>query len=284
VAQQHPLRVGVVSGSRKPYPELIARWQEAETLGFDSVWVTDHFITGNAPENDAEPILEAWTVIAGLAMATQRIRFGVMVTGNTYRNPALLAKQAATVDHVSGGRLILGLGAGWWVREHDAYGYPMAGNRELVDRFGEALEIIDGLQRHERFDYHGRYYWVTDAPFEPKPIQQPRVPLLLGSFGPRMLALTAKHADIWNTRGPVAEAAERARILDERCRAIGRDPSEIPHSIWPFQHPWESLDNVQRVIEGYRAEGFTDFVFGWPPDEYEDVMRRFARDVLPGLR
>ena len=284
MANAHPLRVGVVSGARRPYPELVERWQEAERLGFDTVWVTDHFITGNEPENDAEPLLEAWTVIAGLAMATERIRFGVMVTGNTYRNPALLAKQAVTVDHISNGRLELGFGAGWWVREHEAYGYPMPSNRELVDRFKEALEIIDGLQQHARFDYHGDYYWVTDAPFEPKPIQQPRIPMLVGAGGPRMLRLAARHADIWNTRGPVELAAERNRLLTEKCRDVGRNPAEILRSIWPFENPWESVENVQQVIEGYRAVGYSDFVFSWPTDEHHDVMVRFANDVLPGLR
>lgn len=284
VANGHQLRFGVVSGARKPYPELVQRWKDAESLGFDTVWVTDHFITGNEPADDAEPLLEAWTVIAGLAMATERIRFGVMVTGNTYRNPALLAKQAVTVDHISNGRLELGFGAGWWVREHEAYGYPMPDKRELVDRFGEALTIIDGLQANDRFDFHGKYYWVTDAPFEPKPVQQPRIPMLVGASGPRMLRLTARFADAWNTRGAVDVAAERNQLLDEKCKEVGRDPNEIRRSIWPYEHPWESLDNVKQVIESYREVGYTDFVFGWPPDEYNDVMVEFARDVLPGLR
>ncbi|MGH9176038.1 MAG: TIGR03560 family F420-dependent LLM class oxidoreductase [Vicinamibacterales bacterium] len=284
MANAHPIRVGVVSGARRPYAELVQRWQEAEKLGFNTVWVTDHFITGNEPENDAEPLLEAWTVIAGLAMATERIRFGVMVTGNTYRNPALLAKQAVTVDHISHGRLELGFGAGWWVREHEAYGYPMPSNRELVDRFKEALEIIDGLQRNARFDYHGDYYWVTDAPFEPKPVQQPRIPMLVGAGGPRMLRLAARHADIWNTRGTVELAAERNQLLTDKCVEVGREPDEIRRSIWPFEHPWASVENVQQVIEAYSAVGYSDFVFGWPPDELHDNMVHFAKDVLPGLR
>jgi F420-dependent oxidoreductase-like protein len=278
------LRVGVVSGARLPFPQLVERWQEVEELGFDTVWVTDHFITGNDPQSDAEPLYEAWTVIAGLAMVTERIRFGVMVNGNTYRNPAVLAKQAVTVDHISNGRLELGIGAGWWEREHDAYGFPFPSPRELVDRFAEALEIIQRLQTQERADFHGEYYWVTDAPFEPKPIQQPHIPLLIGSFGPRMLALTARYADIWNTRGPVAESAERSRLLDDKCRAIGRDPQEIRRSTWPHENPWDSVENVTEVIAAYAAAGFTDFVFTWPPAGKEDVMRTFARDVLPGLR
>jgi alkanesulfonate monooxygenase SsuD/methylene tetrahydromethanopterin reductase-like flavin-dependent oxidoreductase (luciferase family) len=207
-----------------------------------------------------------------------------MVTGNTYRNPALLAKQAVTVDHISNGRLELGVGAGWWEREHAAYGYPFPDKRELVDRFQEALELLESLQHNERTDYHGKYYFMDDAPFEPKPVQQPHIPLVIGSFGPRMLALTAKHADIWNTRGPVDQVAERSRVLDEKCRDIGREPSSLVRSVWPQTHPWESLDAVRAMTEEYRAAGFSDLVYSWPPDENVETMREFAREVMPGLR
>lgn len=278
------LRFGIVSGARKPYPELVRRWQEAESLGFDTVWVTDHFITGDEPGQDLEPIYEAWTVIAGLAMATSSIRLGVMVTGNTYRNPALLAKQAVTVDHISNGRLILGVGAGWWEREHAAYGYDFPGKRELVDRFEEALEIMTRLQEDERATVKGRYYWVDDAPFEPKPIQRPHIPLLVGASGPRMLRLTATYADEWNTRGPVAEVTPRLQALDEACREVGRDPRDILRSIWPWGDPWTSLDDVRQLIDDYRAVGFNEIVFTWPGDENVEVMRAFARDVMPDLR
>lgn len=276
------IRVGIVTGGRLPIPQLVERWQEAESLGFDTVWVTDHFISGGEPETN-DPIQEAWTLIAGLAMMTKTIRFGVMVTGNTYRNPALLLKEAITVDHLSNGRLEFGVGAGWWVREHDAYGYPMPGKGELVDRFKEALDIWDGMQTNERFDYHGKYYWVTDAPCEPKPIQE-KLPLVIGASGPRMLRLVAKHATTWNTRAPLEGAIERMRLLDEKCAEVGRDPKTINRSIWPMPHPFESLDNVKQVIASYREAGFNDFVFTWPPDEYEEVMRQFAREVLPELR
>ena len=274
---QGSIRVGIVTSSRHPFPEIADRWREAEALGFDTVWVTDHFITGNEPGEDQKPIYEAWTLIAALAMVTERIRFGVMVTGNTYRNPALLLKEAVTVDHISNGRLEFGVGAGWWEREHEAYGYPFPAPRELVDRFEEALEMFTRLQEQDRADFDGNYYWLKDAPFEPKPIQKPRIPLVVGASGPRMLGVTAKYADIWNTRAPASEAGARSRTLDEKCQAIGRDPSEIMRSIWPQQHPWDSIDNVNTVIESYRAEGFSDFVFSWPPDDKLDVMREFMR-------
>ena len=278
------MRFGIVSGTRKPFTELVQRWQEAEALGFDTVWVTDHFITGEEPEQDLEPIFEAWTAIAALAMTTTTIRFGVMVTGNTYRNPALLAKQAATVDHISNGRLILGVGAGWWEREHAAYGYDFPSNRELVDRFEEALEIMTRLQEDERATVKGRYYWVDDAPFEPKPVQRPHIPLLIGASGPRMLRLTAKYADEWNTRGPLDQVAPRLHALDEACRAIGRDPGEILRSIWPHGDPWTSAEDVRTMVAGYREVGFNELVFAWPGGDNVEVMRQFAREVMPGLR
>lgn len=284
MAETRPLQFGIVTGQRLLWPTLVERWRELEALGFDSAWLTDHFVTGEEPPRDEGPIYEAWTLLGGLALATERIRFGVMVAGNTYRPPALLAKEAVTVEHIAGGRLILGIGAGWWKREHEAYGYEFPEPRELVDRFEEALEIIDSLQTQTRTDYHGRYYQMADAPFEPKAIQQPRIPLLIGSFGPRMLALTAKHADIWNTRGTVDEVRERSAILDAECRKIGRDPASLTRSVWPSEHPFTSLDNVRQVIQSYREVGVTDFEFTWPPDEYVDVMRQFAREELTRLR
>jgi len=284
VTENSRVRFGIVSGTREPFPELVRRWQEAESLGFDTVWVTDHFITGSEPGQDLEPILEAWTSIAALAMATTTIRFGVMVTGNTYRNPALLAKQAVTIDHISDGRLILGFGAGWWEREHAAYGYDFPSNRELVDRFGEALEIMTRLQEDERATVRGQYYWGDDAPFEPKPIQRPHVPLLVGASGPRMLRLTAKYADEWNTRGPVDEVAPRIQALNDACREIGRDPNEIVRSIWPYVDPWTAVDDVQVMVADYRRLGFDEVVFAWPGKDNVDVMRTFAQDVMSDLR
>ncbi len=280
----HPIRFGIAMAQSRPWAELVERWQELESLGFDTVWLVDHFLSGNEPSNDTGIYYEAWTALAGLAMATSRIRFGVMVSGNTYRNPAFLAKQAITVDHISNGRLELGVGAGWWEREHAAYGYPFPNKRELVDRFQEALELLDSLQSNERTDYHGKYYFMDNAPFEPKSVQSPRIPIVVGAFGPRMLGLTAKHADIWNTRRPVETAGELSRLLDEKCRKIGRDPGTLVRSIWPGPQPWESVDTVVSVANGYRAEGFTDLIFSWPPDEQVETMRAFARDVMPGLR
>ena len=278
------IRIGVVAGAN----ETLARTGRAlaRTRSARLRHRLDHRSLHHRqqPPKDEEPFFEAWTLMGGLAALTERIRFGVMVTGNTYRNPALLAKEAITLDHISNGRLELGVGAGWWEREHIAYGYDFPGKRELVDRFKEALELLDSLQTQRRTEYAGRYYRMADAPFEPKPVQQPHIPVVIGSAGPRMLALTAKHADIWNSRGPVDVVAERSRLLDDKCREIGREPASLKRSVWPFEHPFTSVDNVRQVVASYQAVGFTDFVFSWPPPEYEDTMRDFAQSALDEVR
>jgi F420-dependent oxidoreductase-like protein len=277
------LRFGLLTEPALPWPELVSHWQEAERLGFDTAWVIDHFMSLGGP--DDRPYYEGWTLLAGLAAVTTRIRLGVMVTGNTYRNPALLAKQAVTVDHISGGRLELGLGAGWAEREHAAYGFDFPGPRERVDRFAEAVEVVTRLQREERSTFTGRYYRLEDAPFEPKPLQTPRLPLMVGAKGPRMLALTAHYADFWNTRRSPEEAGELSRALDEHCRAIGRDPSTLVRSVLPAVDVFTSLDAARRLVDDYRANGFTDFVFVRPTDPDQiAVMRRAATDLFPSLR
>jgi len=280
--EAHPLRFGIVAAQRAAWPELVARYQEAEALGFDVISVVDHFY-GLLDVED--PTHEALTALAGLALVTERIRLGIMVCGNTYRNPAFLLKQAVTVDHISGGRLDFGVGAGWLEREHEAYGFELPPPAERVDRFAEALEIWDLLQRNERTTYDGTYYQLLDAPFAPKPLQQPRLPLLIGASKPRMLRLVAQHADIWNTIGPPEEVGATNARLDALCREVDRDPAAIMRSV---SVPMEALDSVETfatTIDAYRAAGFTDFQIPWPRTAaYHDVLRRAARDVIPGMR
>jgi F420-dependent oxidoreductase-like protein len=277
------LRFGILTEPALPWPRLVEHWQEAEQLGFETGWVIDHFMSSG--EREDKPYYEGWTLLAGLAAVTSRIRLGVMVTGNTYRNPALLAKQAVTVDHISDGRLELGLVAGWDEREHAAYGFDFPGPGERVDRFAEALEVLSRLQSSKRSDFDGRFYRLQDAPFEPKSLQSPRLPLMVGAKGSRMLALTARYADLWNTRKPADQAGELCRQLDEQCRAIGRDPSTLVRSVLPAVDVFTSLDAVRRLVDDYRAQGFTDFVFIRPADaDQETVMREAATSLLPELR
>ncbi|MGH2559015.1 MAG: LLM class flavin-dependent oxidoreductase [Thermomicrobiales bacterium] len=278
----HSLRFCIVLGQRAAWPELVARTQEVEALGFDGLNVVDHFF---GLLDVMDPTHEAYTALAGLAMATERVRLGVMVCGNTYRNPTFLLKQAITVDHISHGRVDFGVGTGWTEREHEAYSWDYPPVKELVDRFAEALEIWDLLQSQERTMYQGTYYQLIDAPFEPKPLQQPRLPVLIGASGPRMLRLTAKHADIWNARGVPEVAGAGNRQLTELCREIGRDPNAIMRGCSVPLEAWASPDAFAAKIDAYRAEGFTDFQIPWPRTEpARNVMRDVARNVLPGLR
>ena len=282
MAGAHRLRVGLVVGQRESWPDLVRRAQLVEDLGLDTIWVVDHFFGGS---NELDDTHEAYTVLAGLAMATSRVRLGVMVAGNTYRNPAVLLKQAITVDHISNGRVDFGIGAGWWEREHEAFSYvfPSAGDR--VTMFSEALDAIDSFQRNKRTDLDGTFYQYVNTPFEPKPVQQPVMPMLIGASGPRMLGITARHAAIWNTRSPLDEAKAKSDLLDAKCRDIGRDPAEIMRSVWPFQSQLGSVDTLASYITSFRAEGFDDFLFSWPSNDAEmEVLVEAAGSTIPEMR
>jgi alkanesulfonate monooxygenase SsuD/methylene tetrahydromethanopterin reductase-like flavin-dependent oxidoreductase (luciferase family) len=275
----HPLQFSIVCGQRAPWPELVTRIQEAEALGFHGFNVVDHFY---GVLDVMDPTHEAWTVLGGLAMASERIRLGVMVCGNTYRNPVVLLKQAITVDHISKGRVDFGVGAGWLEREHEAYSFDFPSARERVDRFAEALEIWDLLQQNERTNYEGRYYQLLDAPFEPKAVQQPRLPVLIGASLPRMLRLTATHADIWNARGTPDEAQAGNDLLDEQCRKAGRDPAQIVRSVSVGVNLFDSVEAFESGVAAYQAAGFTDFQIPWPrTPEQHATMRQVATGVMP---
>jgi F420-dependent oxidoreductase-like protein len=271
-----------VLGQRAPWPELLARTRETEALGFDGLFLVDHFY-GLVDVDD--PTHEGYTMLAALAPFTQRLRLGILVSGNTYRNPALLLKQAVTVDHISGGRVDFGVGAGWTEREHEAYGFPFPSARERVDRFAEALEIWDLLQTQERTTYEGRHYQLLDAPFQPKPLQSPHLPLLIGGSGPRMLRLAARHADMWNMVGTPEEVAVGNERLDAACLAEGRDPATLVRAVSPRINLLASLDAFVEGVAAYRAAGMRDIHLPWPRTEAEvPVLRQVAREVIPGLR
>lgn len=270
------------------WTELRECWPAYEAEGWDSLWIPDHLATPGGGE--ALPFVEAWTALSALAMATSSAKIGVLVSSNTFRHPSVLARQAVTVDQVSNGRLILGLGAGWFEWEHEAFGleFPAVGDR--VSRFAEALEVIDQLTRQETSSFQGRYYRLHDAPNLPGPVQRPRMPIIVGAHGPRVIRLAAKHADIWNSRGTVEEMQERIAILDEACHAIGRDPGEIVRSVcyFPSRSPeakvWSSPGAFLAWVEQYRAIGITDFIFDEPFPEDREMATRIATEVLPELR
>lgn len=224
------MRFSIWPSLQQPWSDVLEVARHAEATGWDGVYVADHFMgSGGDFGPDTTPTHEATASLAALAAVTERVRLGTLVLGNTYRHPAVVANWAATVDHVSGGRLLLGIGAGWQENEHQQYGIELPPPRERLDRFAEACQVLRGLLREERTTVEGRHYRLTDAVSEPKPIQDP-LPLLIGGKGDRMLGIVARYADAWNMWGLPEVIAERSAVLDRRCEAIGRDPAEIERS------------------------------------------------------
>jgi F420-dependent oxidoreductase-like protein len=277
----HPLRFGLkLSGQDTTIEALRAVWRIADEGGFDHVWDFDHLasIGDGGPDR---PIYEGWTLQAAIAEATKRVRIGCLVTGNTYRNPALLAKQAVTVDHLSGGRLEFGIGAAWAEIEHEMYGIEGLDHR--VGRLSESLRIIKSLFTEERTNFEGRYYHFKDAIANPKPIQKPYPPFWIGASGPTTLRLVARHADVWNIAGGDPDRVkELTPMLEEACGAVGRDSSEIRRSI---QFGWDGKDRREllELSAGYLEQGVTEQVVYLRGAEPERLAEKMAA-VLPDLR
>ncbi len=222
------MRFSYWANAQQPWADILASARHAEATGWDGVYVADHFVPSVV--DPGGPTLECWSMLAGLAAAVPRVRLGALVTGNTYRNPALLAKIATTTDHISGGRVVLGLGAGWQENEHTFYGFEYGTVRSRLDRLEEACTVISGLLRDERTTFHGEHYRIEDAPLSPKAVQD-RLPLLIGGGGEqRTLRIAARYADEWNIWGSPERLAAKGAVLEERCNEIGRDPAEIHRS------------------------------------------------------
>jgi F420-dependent oxidoreductase-like protein len=277
----HPLRFGLkLSGQDTTIEALRAVWRIADESGFDHLWDFDHLasIGDGGPDR---PIYEGWTLQAAIAEATKRVRFGCLVTGNTYRNPALLAKEAVTVDHLSGGRLEFGIGAAWAEIEHQMYGIEGLDHR--VGRLSESLRIIKSLFTEERTNFEGRYYHFKDAIANPKPIQKPYPPFWIGASGPTTLRLVARHADVWNIAGGDPDRVkELTPMLDEACGAVGRDPAEIRRSL---QFGWDGKDRREllELCARYLELGVTEQVIYLRGAEPERLAEKIA-EALPDLR
>jgi F420-dependent oxidoreductase-like protein len=224
------MRFSIWPSLTQPWADVVDVVGHAEAKGWDGVYLADHFMgDAGAPWPVEIPTLESTAALAALAAATERVRLSPLVLGITYRHPAVLAKWAATVDHVSGGRLLLGVGAGWQENEHEQYGIRLGSPGERIERFEEALRILRGLLTDERTTVEGAHYEVRDALAEPKPVQA-RLPILVGGKGDRMLGVVARHADEWNMWSDPPTFAERSAVLDARCERIGRDPATIARS------------------------------------------------------
>ena len=215
---------------RTTWPELLDACLAVERAGWDSLWVDDHLLTDEG--DPADPKLEGWATISALAAVTQRVRLGLLVGANTFRSPGLTAKLATTVDHLSGGRFVLGLGGGWFEPEHDAFGLDFgSGFGERLDRLEEAAGLIRRLLDGERVTHDGRVYAMHDAVCAPRPIQE-RLPILIGGSGPsKTLRTTARHADLWNGFGAPDRIAQVSAVLRDRCAEIGRPFDEIERTV-----------------------------------------------------
>jgi F420-dependent oxidoreductase-like protein len=280
------LRFGVQTHpEHTTFKDILQIWQDADTLGLDTAFVFDHFIPIRGDRSG--PCFEGWTLLSALAAHTRRVRVGVLVTGNTYRYPAVLAKMAATVDHVSNGRLILGMGAAWFEPDHTAYGIPFytAGGR--ARRLVESVEVVKQLFTQPKSTFTGKYYQLKDAPFAPKGVQQPHPPILIGGMGPKVIQpLAARHADIWNffvqERDP--QAAQRLCTgFDAICRRVGRDPADVEKST--NLHPQElGAKEMRDRITALANVGVQHFILSLEPPFDRDVVRRFALEVAAPLR
>ena len=222
----------------------------AEAAGWDSVWTWDHLLAIFGPWE--QPILEGWTTLAAVGAVTRRIRLGLMVGANTFRNPGLTAKLATTLDNVSEGRAVLGIGGAWFEREHEAFGIPEWGTGfgDRLDRLDESVMLMRRLLDGERFSHDGRYYHLTDALCTPRPVQA-HLPILVGGSGPRKtLRTVALRADAWNTSGTIEEVRDKLAILDEHCADVGRDRAAIELTI---SFPIVIRDDPAEARAAYRS-------------------------------
>ncbi len=241
-------------------------WVEADRGEFwDMVWLNDHLYPPKSPSS--LPIMDAYTLFGGLAAVTERLRFGTMVTANTFRHPVILAKQLVTLDHMSDGRLEIGVGAGWHEGEHKAFGIDLPPLEERFELLDETFTILHGLMTEEVFSFQGRHRTIRDAHFEPKPIQRPRPPFVIGGSGPkRTIPLAAKWADQWNypdyVGNPEAFAASLA-VLDAACAAIGRDRSEIEVSV-QFRYSGD-LSHALDLVSAYTEYGAEHILVSFTP-------------------
>jgi len=264
---------------RVEWPELVERVRFAEEVGFEGAWIFDHFtpLYGEGPG----PCLEGWTLLAGLAASTERIRLGTLVTGATYRHPSLMAAEALTVDHISGGRLELGIGTGWYETEHRQLGFafPPAGAR--VDRLEETLEVLHLLMTADGASFEGRYARLDGATLHPRPLQRPHPPIWIGAKGEqRMLPLVGRVADAWHSHASGAERQRKWAIVAAAAEASGRDPASILQATnLSLSEPW---DQVRATAEAHHRAGVGYLICSWP-SEGRARMEEFVADVLPAL-
>ena len=268
----HALRVGTLVLPNEPLPDLVARWRRLEDGGVDSIWSCDHFTN---PHRPGQPWFEASTSLAALAVETDRVRIGLLVGAIVSRSPVLFAKQAQTIDHLSGGRLEIGLGAGGAASDQPMWGVEEWSPSERVERFAEYVEVVDRLARDDDVTFDGAWYRTTGAVTAPGFVQRPRPPFVIAAHGSGTLKVAARFADTWNTYGPTLAAARaNSERLDNACLEMGRDPNEIRRAVLlglMEGTSWTSASHFEDLVHEWYDAGFTDIVFYDPPYGRADV-------------
>ncbi|HEY0491933.1 MAG TPA: LLM class F420-dependent oxidoreductase [Candidatus Dormibacteraeota bacterium] len=308
------MRFGIQTGPQNTtWPDLLNIWQVADGLKFDTAWTFDHFFP--IFTDPKGPQLEGWTTLTALAMKTQHVRVGTLVTGVTYREPAVLAKIGATLDVITGGRLEMGIGAGWFELEHQSLGIPFYTVAERIKRLGEACEVILRMWTEDAATYDGTYYHLKEAYCNPKPVQKPHPPLLIGGSGEQLtLKMVARYADEWNAFGTPEMIRHKIEVLEGHCRAIGRDVNTIEKSVGiPLVMSkdsgkldgmladmasrrgmsledarngmlWGSPDQVIKKLEAYCEVGVTHIILSQRAPYDSAMLELFAKEVIPAVR
>jgi alkanesulfonate monooxygenase SsuD/methylene tetrahydromethanopterin reductase-like flavin-dependent oxidoreductase (luciferase family) len=302
MTESRPVTFGIKTTPMHTTYELIRRtWLQADEVPeLEHAWLWDHMLPLAGPRNGN--LFEGWTLLAALAPQTSRLRLGLLVTNNLIRQPAVLGKMATTVDVISGGRLVLGIGVGGTVRsasphqsgqaespggngpaEYAAYGLTAVRPGEGIGRLSETITIIRRMFTEDVFDFDGRYYTLTGTINEPKPVQRPGPPVLVGGSGTRLLRLAAEQADIWNVPGPPHASmeflVERSQVLDQHCADIGRDPASITRSV-QIVTGTDDPAAVRATVSGLLDAGFRHIVFGVRPPAPDNVPRWLADEII----
>lgn len=268
-----------VSQHQLEWAEIRRRVLWAEEAGFESAWVFDHFTALYG--DPMGPCLEGWTLLAGLAAATSTIRLGALVTGATYRHPSLLAAEAVTVDHISGGRLNLGLGAAWHEDEHRRLGFDFPPAADRIGRLDEVVQVLKALTTDDDVDLDGRHVQLRGGYYRPRPVQRPHPPIWIGGTGEKLtMPLVARHADVWHGFGSLDELAAKSALLDRLAAEAGRDPARIARSTsLSISEPW---DQVRSTADALAGAGFSTLVVSWP-GEGQDRVDEFVDRVMADL-
>jgi len=265
---------------QQTWAQLLEHVRFAEDAGFDGIWLFDHFKALYGDPNG--PCLEAWTLLAALAAATTRIRLGPMVTGMTYRHPSMLAMEAVTVDHVSGGRVELAVGAAWFEQEHRELGFDFPRTRTRAEQLEEGVQIMRLLMTEDGVSFHGKHFQLNGATYRPRPVQQPHPPIWIGADGEQlMLPIVARQADVWHSSAPFDVYRRKSQLLDRLASEAGREEGSIRRAASV------SLDaegtEVKRKIEQFLEIGVSYIYLGWPSAGQRRV-EEFARRIMPDYR